>query len=342
MIKFLCNKILLIIFFVFLFGNFNLSIAQCSPDEPNCNNSEGVSNAAIELDSRIDAKIERERLEKAARSACNGTNNYTCYTLLEPLSTGTDITATVKIESGGLSAYINTVFIYLLMLIVVVSVFYLIYGGTLYLTTDIISKKFEGKEVIKRVVVGLIFVFSVWTIMNTINPNLLANTLNFNTIREIFTPPSADEEDAEVPPPQAARGICLPADVVTVNNIKVCKDIKENLILMLEEAKKSGITLTQAGPRGGWRSNEDQIALRAKNCGGLQNVNVRGAKCKPLTALPGESNHQGGRAIDFAEAGLSRDGKKSEAYKWLSSNAARFGFKNSIASEPWHWSVTGR
>ena len=30
----------------------------------------------------------------------------------------------------------------------------------------------------------------------------------------------------------------------------------------------------------------------------------------------------------------------SAAYRWLSANAPRFGFRN-LPGEPWHWSTTG-
>jgi LAS superfamily LD-carboxypeptidase LdcB len=48
-------------------------------------------------------------------------------------------------------------------------------------------------------------------------------------------------------------------------------------------------------------------------------------------ARPGKSNHQSGRALDIAV--ISVPG----ALAWLESNAAGFGFKRTVASEPWHW-----
>ena len=49
-------------------------------------------------------------------------------------------------------------------------------------------------------------------------------------------------------------------------------------------------------------------------------------------ALPGWSNHQLGLAADIESA----DGT-NQAFHWLTSNAARFRFKRTVASEPWHW-----
>jgi LAS superfamily LD-carboxypeptidase LdcB len=49
-------------------------------------------------------------------------------------------------------------------------------------------------------------------------------------------------------------------------------------------------------------------------------------------AVPGFSNHQGGIAVD-----VDTDRGTSAAYDWLSKNAGRFGFRRTVASEPWHW-----
>lgn len=48
-------------------------------------------------------------------------------------------------------------------------------------------------------------------------------------------------------------------------------------------------------------------------------------------ARPGTSNHQSGRALDIAV--ISVPG----ALEWLEVNAASFGFKRTVKSEPWHW-----
>ena len=51
-------------------------------------------------------------------------------------------------------------------------------------------------------------------------------------------------------------------------------------------------------------------------------------------ARPGHSNHQSGRALDI--------GLWPGTHEWLVANAGRFGFKNTIRSEPWHWEYRGR
>ena len=67
-----------------------------------------------------------------------------------------------------------------------------------------------------------------------------------------------------------------------------------------------------------------------------------------VSAPPGYSEHHTGRAIDVTTDGvqpLADEFEKTEAFRWLSTNAARFGFSLSYpagnphgyAYEPWHW-----
>jgi peptidoglycan hydrolase-like protein with peptidoglycan-binding domain len=53
-----------------------------------------------------------------------------------------------------------------------------------------------------------------------------------------------------------------------------------------------------------------------------------------LAAYPGYSNHQNGVALDI-------DVVSDAAYDWIHANGNRFGFKRTVASEPWHWEYLG-
>jgi len=125
-----------------------------------------------------------------------------------------------------------------------------------------------------------------------------------------------------------------------VRGFTVDPSIAANLLLMLDAAEADGIILK------GWafRSNQQQIDLRRKNCGSSNYAiyEMRASSCSPPTARPGRSQHEVGLAIDFtcdgARIGNSRT---SPCYKWLVSNAGKYGFKN-LPSEAWHWSTTGR
>ncbi len=53
-------------------------------------------------------------------------------------------------------------------------------------------------------------------------------------------------------------------------------------------------------------------------------------------ATPGNSNHQMGLAIDFANCKTH----STACFKWLDANAAKYGYQN-FPVEPWHWSPNG-
>jgi LAS superfamily LD-carboxypeptidase LdcB len=52
----------------------------------------------------------------------------------------------------------------------------------------------------------------------------------------------------------------------------------------------------------------------------------------PQAAPPGYSDHQAGLAVD-----LESGGGANAAFAWLTVYAGNFGFKRTVASEPWHW-----
>ncbi len=68
-----------------------------------------------------------------------------------------------------------------------------------------------------------------------------------------------------------------------------------------------------------------------------------------VNTAPGFSEHHTGRAVDIATPGsrpLTEDFENTEAFQWLTDEAARFGFSMTyprenpwgISYEPWHWS----
>jgi hypothetical protein len=95
-------------------------------------------------------------------------------------------------------------------------------------------------------------------------------------------------------------------------------------LAMREAARRDGVNLNAIS---GFRSMEEQQALYRAYRAGRGN----------LAAPPGYSNHQSGIAMD-----IQTNGSRSHpAYRWLRDNAGRFGFRNTVASEPWHWEYRG-
>jgi D-alanyl-D-alanine carboxypeptidase len=96
----------------------------------------------------------------------------------------------------------------------------------------------------------------------------------------------------------------------------------------------------------GFRSVDYQAALIRKKLAAGQTI----AEILAVNAAPGFSEHHSGRAVDIATPGsrpLTEEFETTEAFRWLGTEAARFGFSMTyprdnpwgIAYEPWHWSV---
>ncbi len=263
---------------------------------------------------------------------------YVKYQLIEPITTqtGENETTEVEISPDGLSNYFNSTYNFVLILIAITAVFYLVYGGMVYLTTDIANKQKQGKEIIVRVITGLIFVFTVWVVLNSINPNILNNRLNFAIVNSVSSTPRGTSTSVG-PGPTISPGVANPCTegFVSVGGISVCKSIEIQVKNMLDVAAKDGIRLSGTGSR----PISKQIDLRRKNCGPTDyDIYQRPSReCTPQTAIPGTSMHEKGLAIDFTGINSS----DSPGYKWLVQNASRWGFSGKVPAERWHWSTTG-
>ena len=257
------------------------------------------------------------------------------YTLLEPLGGGA--TTTYTIEKEGLSKYITDITRYFFMLVAVIAAFYLIYGGIQYLTTDMSSLKLEGKETIKRVIVGLIFIFSIWTVFNAINPDLLRSAPDFGSIEK--ESPTGDAGTAIPPPvaPPANSGqpvspapsntlsqYCTSGLETVQGNYQMCSTVAGKMRDMIAKAAGDGITLTIVSA---YRS-APSCAVTTGTC--ARNI----------------SNHQKGLAVDFG-GGFKSGPATNPTYVWLVKNASSFGFYNTLIQAGYrdeynHWSTTGR
>ncbi|MDC7121026.1 D-alanyl-D-alanine carboxypeptidase family protein [Cellulomonas fimi] len=116
--------------------------------------------------------------------------------------------------------------------------------------------------------------------------------------------------------------------VVTTTGVRVHPCLADAVDALILAARADGIDLHAWG----WRSGEQQIALRARNCGAS-------GVCYPPTAPPGTSRHERGLALDFTVGGrVVQHG--SPAFAWLVEHAPAAGLRN-LPSEAWHWSVDG-
>jgi peptidoglycan hydrolase CwlO-like protein len=122
-------------------------------------------------------------------------------------------------------------------------------------------------------------------------------------------------------------------------SITVARSIVGSLQSMMNAAAGSGVYLCG----GGYRSSQDQIETRRRNCGDsyYDIYEKPSSQCSPPTAPPGSSMHERGLAVDFTCNGGGVIGSRSSpCFQWLSANASSYGFYN-LPSEPWHWSTNG-
>ncbi|NNF40648.1 MAG: D-alanyl-D-alanine carboxypeptidase family protein [Woeseiaceae bacterium] len=110
---------------------------------------------------------------------------------------------------------------------------------------------------------------------------------------------------------------------------------------MVAAAAAEGITLLLVS---GFRGIDYQARLIRKKINAGQVV----SDILRVNAAPGFSEHHSGRAVDIATPGsrpLTEEFEGSDAFGWLTANAARFGFAMSyprdnaygFVYEPWHW-----
>lgn len=165
-------------------------------------------------------------------------------------------------------------------------------------------------------------------------PGEIANS----TAASAITPPTADS--TSTPPSGGATG---PIDISKTSIIpgtqeRIATDVLPKFTEMLAAAQQSGVNLMPISS--GWRDPQEQIALRKKNCPDWQNS--PSSACRPPTAKPGTSNHEGGRAIDFSQMCYpNKTCPGNKRWEWLQANGSKYGFYP-IKSEAWHWSTTGK
>lgn len=110
---------------------------------------------------------------------------------------------------------------------------------------------------------------------------------------------------------------------------------------MVSAAAADGVTLLIVS---GFRGVDYQARLIRKKIDAGQSL----SDILMVSAAPGFSEHHTGRAVDIASPGsrpLTEEFEYSDAFRWLSKNAARHGFSMSyprenrygFVYEPWHW-----
>lgn len=110
-------------------------------------------------------------------------------------------------------------------------------------------------------------------------------------------------------------------DVIRVGGKRVTKATGHAFLRWQKAAEAAGVNI---GLNSGFRTMDEQRYLY----GCYQSGNCNNGN---LAARPGYSNHQSGEAIDISNSTSS----------WVQNNAARYGFRRTVAGEPWHFEYSG-
>ncbi len=120
-------------------------------------------------------------------------------------------------------------------------------------------------------------------------------------------------------------GSAFPISVVTVDGRPVEIETANAYYVMAQAASRAGVEIRIVS---GFRTMAEQEHLYY--CYTSCSCN----SCN-LAARPGRSNHQSGRALDL-------NTRSPGVLAWLNAHADAYGFSRTVASEVWHWELTGR
>lgn len=103
-------------------------------------------------------------------------------------------------QNNNFSGYLNMMIKLFIGICAVLSVIMIVIGGIEYMTSELISSKEAGKERIRNAIFGLILALGAWTLLYTINPNLLDTSLKNLTTQTVNVELAADIPQATPPP----------------------------------------------------------------------------------------------------------------------------------------------
>ena len=269
-----------------------------------------------------------------------GTAVSTTYTFLAPI--GDSLT----IDTNDIGAYFNLIFKLAIGLCAALAVIMIIIGGVQYMGDESVFGKTEAKDRIIKAILGLLIAVGSWALLNTINPALTGvggiNVANVSVEVEDIPWSYYEPGDNKTGCPSGYRDVLTSASPAKIN---VCSSIASDLEKLIAAAKSSSPSIILSGS--GSRSMATQQALRIKNK--CPDIKTPANKCTPKqVAIPGNSNHEKGLAVDFNCNGKSMLPDKvnlnNVCYVWLSKNASKYGLSNDFKAiqETWHWSTTGR
>lgn len=104
-------------------------------------------------------------------------NQTTNYVLLSPINVEGGITNFDSSKTNALGTYLNKMIQIVIGLAAVMAVVMIVIGGIEYMTSELISGKEAGKDRIQGALLGLLLALGAFTLLFTINPDLLNTDL---------------------------------------------------------------------------------------------------------------------------------------------------------------------
>lgn len=311
-------------------------------DDPS-NNGNGPA-PVIDTPSNTTTQPPTNTLDPNDSANSTALNTKTTYTPLAPL---TEELAGPYDTTGDcpLGRYLSIMFKLFMGIAAVLAMIMIFAGGIEYMTSELISSKESGMSKVKNAIGGLLLALAAYLILNEINPKLLNICLG-NIPKASIVVEEDDYVGGVVPPDSPYNGPAknCPEGIISVStkggNFNTCKNNSDNLKKLVDDAWAAGVHLSG----GGFRTYDQQIQARIKNCGGNSNYNIYqkpNTDCHPPTALPGTSRHESGKAFDFTCDGSLIRSTDNACFIWLKKNAGKYLLYN-YPAENWHWSVDGK
>ena len=219
----------------------------------------------------------------------------------------------------------------------------------------------DAKHMLTNALIGFAILLSAWLIVDTLmkitkfgqgSPLGPWNTINVNACKTAggttipgptpgtptTTPPTNPGSGANCPAAEPTAVIAVPSSAIKGDAEKALPGTVQNFLAMREAALKDGVDLKVTD---GWRPESEQVSLWNQYCS--SGVCGRTKVAKPCSLGGNGSNHNSGEALDI-DVGCSNgsSGCNTKTYNWLKANGSQWGFRNSLPTDPLHWSPSGR
>lgn len=262
---------------------------------------------------------------------------------------------------GGVLAIIQNTINFIIGLSIIVATIIMVWAGGLYMlsATNPESRSTANKMLINAAV-GLLIVLSAWLIVDFVMKTLYDNDSEFGPWNSILMGGSGDScvvakptsplfsgdifaipgqgggtgGGSNCPAADPAGMVAFPASVTSGETEQATAATVQNFLAMRTAALEDGIDLKVVD---GYRPESEQVTLWNRYQQGSGGVAAR-----PCSLGGNGSNHNSGTAIDIA-VGCSNGNSNctTPTYRWLKENGSRWSFRNTIQSDPVHWSPSG-